>query len=102
MVFGLARSRIALGDIAGAIDAYERIPSSSSVYVDAQVAKTEALLDTDARPVTVDDVLAAGSVVEGLTVSKEIHVRLSAGVLERRARSWSTARTGARTGASTR
>ncbi len=80
-VFGLARSRMALGDIASAIEAYERIPSSSSVYVDAQVAKTEALLDTDARPVTVDDVLAAGSVVEGLTLSKEIHARLSAGVL---------------------
>ena len=80
-VFGLARARIGLSDIAGAIDAYERIPSSSSVYVDAQVAKTEALLDTNARPVTVDDVLAAGSVVEGLTVSKEIHARLSAGVL---------------------
>ena len=80
-VFGLARARVGLGDIAGAIEAYERIPSSSSVYVDAQVAKTEALLDTDARPVTIDDVLAAGSVVEGLTVSKEIHARLSAGVL---------------------
>jgi serine/threonine-protein kinase PknG len=80
-VFGLARVRTGLGDVAGAIDAFERIPSSSSAYVDAQVAKAEAMLDADGRAVTFDDVVAAGSVLERLTLPKEVHARLTAGVL---------------------
>jgi serine/threonine-protein kinase PknG len=80
-VFGLARTRIGLDDVTGAVDAYERIPSSSSAFVDAQVAKTEAMLDPDARTLTFDDVVAAGSVLDHLTLPKEVHARLTAGVL---------------------
>jgi serine/threonine-protein kinase PknG len=80
-VFGLARCRIRRGDVDAAIRAYERVPSSSSAYVDAQVAKTEAMLDADARALTVDDVVAAGAVVDGLNLPKEVHARLSAAVL---------------------
>jgi serine/threonine-protein kinase PknG len=80
-VFGLARTRTGLGDITGAITAYERVPSTSSAYVDAQVAKAEAMVDADARTLTVDDVVAAGSVVDRLTLPKEVHARLTAGVL---------------------
>jgi serine/threonine-protein kinase PknG len=80
-VFGLARCRIRRGDVDAAIEAYERVPSSSSAYLDAQVAKTEAMLDADARALTVDDVVAAGAVVDGLHLPKEVHARLSAAVL---------------------
>ena len=38
-VFGLARCRTQLGDLIGSIEAYERIPSTSSSYVDAQIAQ---------------------------------------------------------------
>jgi len=80
-VFGLARCRARLGDIPGAIDAYERIPPTASSYVDAQVAKTEAMLDHDGRSVSVGDVVAAGAVVERLPLAKEQQARLTASVL---------------------
>ena len=80
-VFGLARCRARIGDVAGAIDAYERIPSTASSYVDAQVAKIEAMLDVDGRGLSVDDVVAAAAVVARLPLPKEQQARLTAGVL---------------------
>jgi serine/threonine-protein kinase PknG len=80
-VFGLARCRSGIGDVAGAIAAYERVPSTSSTYVDAQVARTRLMLDPEARDLTVDDVVAAGRVVDDLTLPKEIQARLTADVL---------------------
>ena len=43
--FGLARCCLASGDRAGAIAAYERVPDSSSGYVDAQTARIRCLSD---------------------------------------------------------
>ena len=80
-VFGLARCRTALGDVPGAIAAYERIPSTSSSYVDAQIHKVDAMLDADTRALTVDDVVAAGAAVARLPLSKEQQARLTARVL---------------------
>jgi serine/threonine-protein kinase PknG len=80
-VFGLARTRTGLHEVAGAVEAYERIPSSSSAYVDAQVAKAGAMLDRDAHTLTYDELVAAGSVLDGLPLPKEIHARLTADVL---------------------
>ena len=45
--FGLARSRLALGDVAGAVEAYERVPLGSSLRQQAQLAiANNSLLDT--------------------------------------------------------
>jgi len=80
-VFGLARCHTRLGDIGGAISAYERIPPTSSSYVDAQIAKTEALLDTRGRAVSIDDVVSAAAVVDRLPLASEHRARLTARVL---------------------
>ena len=53
--FGLARCRLAMADRAGAIDAYSRVPDTSSAHADALIAQAELLLDMtrhrrDARP----------------------------------------------------
>jgi serine/threonine-protein kinase PknG len=80
-VFGLARCRTELGDVTGAIEAYERIPSTSSSYVDAQVHKVDAMLDSDGRALTVDDIVAAGAAVARLPLPKEQQARLTASVL---------------------
>ncbi len=42
--FGLGRVRDALGDRAGAVEAYERIPENSSLHVPAQLALARALM----------------------------------------------------------
>jgi serine/threonine-protein kinase PknG len=80
-VFGLARCRTQLGDLTGAIEAYERIPSTSSSYVDAQIHKVDAMLEPDGGALTVDDVVAAGSAVARLPLPKEQQARLTASVL---------------------
>jgi len=80
-VFGLARCRTELGDRSGAIEAYERIPSTSSSYVDAQIHRVDAMLDADGRALTADDVVAAGAAVARLPLPKEQQARLTASVL---------------------
>jgi serine/threonine-protein kinase PknG len=42
--FGLARCRLAQGDRAGAVAAYQRVPPTSSTYVQAQVRAARALV----------------------------------------------------------
>ena len=80
-VFGLARCRTQLGDLIGSIEAYERIPSTSSSYVDAQIHKVDTMLDAEGRALTVDDVVAAGAAVARLPLPKEQQARLTASVL---------------------
>jgi serine/threonine-protein kinase PknG len=76
-IFGLARCRLALGDKANAIGAYDRVAPASSAFTDARLAKVEALLDPmDGPPFT--DVVAAGSIVSSLTLSAEPRARLTA------------------------
>jgi serine/threonine-protein kinase PknG len=80
-VFGLARCRTRLGDLPGTIEAYERIPATSSSYVDAQIRKVDTMLDAEGRALTVDDVVAAGAAVGRLPLPKEQQARLTASVL---------------------
>jgi serine/threonine-protein kinase PknG len=81
--FGLARCRLRLGDRAGALAAYERVPDSSSGYVDAQVARVRCLSAPDGGgDSALADVLAAGAVLEGLPLAREKRDRLAADVLE--------------------
>ena len=80
--FGLARCRLADGERAGALAAYDRVPDSSSAYVEAQTARIRCLAEANgAGPGTADDLLTAGSILETLPVKGEQRVRLQAEVL---------------------
>ena len=79
---GWRAAHAALGDRAGAIAAYGRIPATSSAHVDAQVAEVGQLLDVDGAVVGVPDVLRAAAIVEGLPQGHDRRDRLSAAVLE--------------------
>ncbi len=81
--FGLARSRLELGDRAGAISAYERVPDTSSGFLDAQAARVRCLSAANgAGSVSLDDLLAAGSILEDLPIDDVQRHRLTAEVLE--------------------
>jgi serine/threonine-protein kinase PknG len=81
--FGLARGRLAAGDRAGALTAYERVPDTSSTYIDAQAARIRCLSSHDgADDPSLDELLAAGSILEALPVESEQRVRLTAELLD--------------------
>jgi len=81
--FGLARCRLAAGERAGALAAYDRVPDSSSDYVEAQTARIRCLAERNGGgAATADDLLVAGSILESLPVRGEQRVRLQAEVLE--------------------
>jgi serine/threonine-protein kinase PknG len=80
-VFGLARCRILAGDFEGAVAAFDRIPATSSSYVDAQVAKAESMLDGKGTPLTVDEIVAVGDVITPLPLPREQQARLTARIL---------------------
>ena len=81
--FGLARCRLVAGERAGALAAYDRVPDSSSAYVEAQTARIRCLAETNGTgATTADDLLVAGSILETLPVRGEQRVRLAADVLE--------------------
>ena len=83
-VFGLARCLLATGDRAGALSAYERVPDSSSAYVDAQTTRIRCLsgLDGGGDP-SADDLLRAGAVLESLgDLDGEHRTKLTAELLE--------------------
>ncbi len=77
--FGLARSRLAVGDQSGALQAYNRVPESSSAYVEAQVARIRCLALSGAP--TVEQLQSAGSILEALPIEGEKRVRLTAELL---------------------
>jgi serine/threonine-protein kinase PknG len=80
--FGLARCRLEAGDRAGALQAYERVPDTSSGYIDAQTARIRCLSrDGDGEP-GLQELLAAGSALEALSLDSEQRERLTADLLE--------------------
>src|SRR5262249_37225143 len=84
--FGLARSRLALGDRAGALAAYDRVPEASSSYVETQVARIECLVGSDgAHTPELADLRAAATSLEALDVDVEQRARLESEILERAA-----------------
>ena len=82
--FGLARCLLGRGERDAAVAAFDRVPDSSSAYVDAQIAKTEAMIEAVDDGLTVDRVLAAARVVDGLgpKLPSEPRARLTALVLQ--------------------
>jgi serine/threonine-protein kinase PknG len=81
--FGWARCLAGLGDRAGALAAYERVPDSSSGHLDAQTARVRTLSKaTDGHDPKLDELLQAGSILQGLSeLDAELRDRLSADVL---------------------
>ncbi len=65
-VFGLARCHEQLGQCKAAVEALHRIPSSSALYLRAQVSAVRALLGEGNRKPTLEDVIAASNVAEHL------------------------------------
>jgi serine/threonine-protein kinase PknG len=76
--FGLARSRLACGDRAGAIAAYERVPESSSAHDQAQTARIRCLLGDGADLAALR---AAAAGIEALGPGGEQHARLTVELL---------------------
>jgi serine/threonine-protein kinase PknG len=81
--FGLARCLLELGDRAGALAAYARVPDSSSGHVDAQTARVRCLSTKNGtgQP-TLEDLSSAGSILESLSIETETRERLTTGLLE--------------------
>jgi serine/threonine-protein kinase PknG len=77
--FGLARCRRQLGDREGALMAYERVPESSSDYLDAQTECIRALISGDGD---LESLLRAGYILDGLAIEGEKRERLTADLLE--------------------
>jgi serine/threonine-protein kinase PknG len=80
--FGLARCRLACGDHAGALAAYDRIPESSSSYLEAQTAKIKCLLgDDDGHEPEIAELQAAGADIQALSLDGEQRELLTADLL---------------------
>jgi serine/threonine-protein kinase PknG len=79
--FGLARCRLALGDRAGAIAAYARVPDSSSGYLDAQTARIRLLSAGGGANPSPDELLDAASQLGGLPVDEHTRAQLTACLL---------------------
>jgi len=89
--FGLARCRLRVGDRAGALDAYDRVPESSSWYLDAQVARVRLLLRgaSDLTP-DVGDLSVASQTIDSLTLDGETRARLESETFQAVLRSLAT------------
>src|SRR5262249_6639499 len=69
--FGLARCQLMLNDRQGAVAAYERVMSTSSRYVAAQLAMARALCDPAHGVVQVNDVVRASEILSNLQHSAD-------------------------------
>ncbi|MEE9416721.1 MAG: tetratricopeptide repeat protein [Acidimicrobiales bacterium] len=82
--FGLARCRVAVGDRAGAVEAYQQIPSSSAAYSGAQVQSVRTLAGSRAvsapSPAELEE---AAATIERLQIDGAERASLAAEVLER-------------------
>ena len=81
--FGLARCRLHDGERAAALTAYDRVPESSSAYLEAQTARIQCLTAPNGTgPARADELLAAGAILESLPIPGEQRARLQAELLE--------------------
>ena len=80
--FGLARCCHACGDRAGALDAYDRIPESSSSHVEAQTAKIRRLIEyDDEREPKITELHTADASMHALSLDGEQRASLTADLL---------------------
>jgi serine/threonine-protein kinase PknG len=79
-ILGLARCRWTLNDQAGAVSAFEQVPTTSAVYIDAQLAATRARVgQSSAAPA---ELVAAAATVDRLLLDAETRATLHAEILE--------------------
>lgn len=76
--FGLARCRLKSGDKAGAIDAYRRVPSSSSAYEQTQLTIAQTLINATPRPPSEKELQEASAAIESLKIEGIARHRISA------------------------
>ena len=76
--FGLARCRLACGDVAGALAAYERVPETSSAHGKAQVARVGCLLAGEPEITSLE---TAADAIEALDVDPRQRAQLTAELL---------------------
>jgi serine/threonine-protein kinase PknG len=67
-VFALARCYLAKGDRKAAVAALDRIPQSSALYVRSRIEAARLLIRNDHTAPGVDELVAASSVVESLSL----------------------------------
>ena len=95
--FGLARCRLELGDRAGALAAYDRVPDSSSAYLEAQTTRIHRLVsypyaangsgngasgDGADGSIATDELLTAAAILVSLPIRGGERARLEAELLE--------------------
>jgi serine/threonine-protein kinase PknG len=80
--FGLARVRLAQGDVAGSVEAYGRVPPTSSLHTQAQLALARALIRGSGPVPTVDDLSSASQVLDRLSLPDEHRAGLTIELLE--------------------
>jgi serine/threonine-protein kinase PknG len=80
--FGLARCRRALGQFDDAVTALERVPTTSAVYIDAQMAVARARVGADTA-VDAADIDAAAAIIDRLLLDARTRVQMQVEVFER-------------------
>jgi len=88
--FGLARTRLAAGDRAGARHAYDEVPDSSSQYEPAQIAAVRAYLDQHPGHLSEADLVDASTRLERLRLDRQRQATLAVEMF-RTALGWITA-----------
>jgi serine/threonine-protein kinase PknG len=82
--FGLARVRSAMGDRAGAVDAYQLIQRTSRLHTLAQLTLARTLIERDGdRPPSADDLVRASAAIERLSLDPGQRAELTVELLER-------------------
>ncbi|GID28375.1 serine/threonine-protein kinase [Paractinoplanes brasiliensis] len=80
---GLARCRLRAGDRSGAVEAYNRVPGTSSAYRSSQVGAVRALVQAHpSKAPDVDSLAAAAALIERLEVEAAQLAQLRAELLE--------------------
>jgi serine/threonine-protein kinase PknG len=80
--FGLARCRLSLGDRAGALEAYGRVPETSRMHAEAMTARVRQLVGDGSSEPDLDDLRAAAATLDELPEDSGQRGPLSAAVLE--------------------
>jgi serine/threonine-protein kinase PknG len=80
--FGLARVRDAQGDVAGAAEAYGRVPPGSSLYANAQIAMARTLIRGGATPPSAEDLVRASLVIARQQLAEQPRAELAVRLFE--------------------
>ncbi len=82
--FGLARCNIAQASVPEAVEAFDRVPSSSAAHYDAQVAAARTLASgSDQQLPSVSDLSEASSIIDRLELDANERASISADIFEK-------------------